>query len=134
MRCAVVLPHDEIGVRRTLQHRCRLLVAGVSLRRLRSGAPPRSGARAWSGCAVALRVRAAAEPECASRAAGDRHGGFLMEFGVLVPQGWRFDLQHIDGSAAKWDAVRRVSRELDRAGWDSLWVYDHFHTFPRKEV
>ena len=57
-----------------------------------------------------------------------------MDFGVLVPQGWRLDLQHIKGAAAKWDAVRRVSLGLDEAGWDSLWVYDHFHTFPRKEV
>jgi len=57
-----------------------------------------------------------------------------MEFGVLVPQGWRLDLQNIQGAAAKWDAVRRVSVGLDEAGWESLWVYDHFHTFPRKEV
>ena len=57
-----------------------------------------------------------------------------MDFGVLVPQGWRLDLQHIKGAAAKWDAVRRVSIGLDEAGWESLWVYDHFHTFPRKEV
>ena len=57
-----------------------------------------------------------------------------MDFGVLVPQGWRLDLQHIKGAAAKWDAVRRVSVGLDEAGWESLWVYDHFHTFPRKEV
>jgi len=57
-----------------------------------------------------------------------------MEFGVLVPQGWRLDLQGVEGSVAKWDTVRRVSRALDRAGWDSLWVYDHFHTFPQKRV
>ena len=57
-----------------------------------------------------------------------------MEFGVLVPQGWRFDLRGIKGAAAKWDTVKRVSRGLDAAGWDSLWVYDHFHTFPRKEI
>jgi hypothetical protein len=49
-----------------------------------------------------------------------------MEFGTLVPQGWRLDLQGIEGAAAKWDAVKRVSRGLDAAGWDSLWVYDHF--------
>jgi F420-dependent oxidoreductase-like protein len=57
-----------------------------------------------------------------------------MEFGVLVPQGWRLDLQGVQGAAAKWETVRRVSRGLDQAGWDSLWVYDHFHTFPLKEV
>ncbi len=57
-----------------------------------------------------------------------------MEFGTLVPQGWRLDLAGVEGAVAKWDTVRRVSRGLDQAGWDSLWVYDHFHTFPQKRV
>lgn len=57
-----------------------------------------------------------------------------MEFGVLVPQGWRLDLMGVEGDAAKWETVKRVSMGLDEAGWDSLWVYDHFHTVPRKEI
>jgi len=57
-----------------------------------------------------------------------------MEFGVLVPQGWRLELMGVDGAARKWETITRVSRELDEAGWESLWVYDHFHTFPRKQV
>ena len=57
-----------------------------------------------------------------------------MEFGTLVPQGWRLDLLGIDGAEAKWKAVDGAIRGLDAAGWDSLWVYDHFHTVPRKEV
>lgn len=57
-----------------------------------------------------------------------------MEFGVLVPQGWRLDLVGVEGDRAKWDTFTRVSARLDEEGWDSLWVYDHFHTFPRKRV
>jgi F420-dependent oxidoreductase-like protein len=57
-----------------------------------------------------------------------------MKFGVLVPQGWRLDLVGVDGAAAKWGVFKRVSRLLDQAGWESLWVYDHFHTVPRKMV
>ena len=57
-----------------------------------------------------------------------------MEFGTLVPQGWRYDLMGIKGDAAKWETFRRVSRELDASGWDSLWVWDHFHTFPSKRI
>ncbi len=57
-----------------------------------------------------------------------------MEFGVLVPQGWRLDLVGVKGDAEKWRRFREVTMELDRSGWDSLWVYDHFHTFPRKTV
>ena len=57
-----------------------------------------------------------------------------MEYGVLVPQGWRLDLMGVDGDAAKWKTCDRVIRGLDKAGWSSLWVYDHFHTVPRKEI
>jgi len=57
-----------------------------------------------------------------------------MEFGTLVPQGWRYDLMGIEGAAEKWATFKRVSRALDQAGWDSLWVWDHFHTFPSKRV
>lgn len=57
-----------------------------------------------------------------------------MEFGTLVPQGWRLDLMGIEGDAAKWQTCDRVIRGLDEAGWESLWVYDHFHTVPRKEI
>ena len=57
-----------------------------------------------------------------------------MKFGVLVPQGWRLDLMGVEGDAAKWQTCDRVIRGLDAAGWDSLWVYDHFHTVPRKEI
>lgn len=57
-----------------------------------------------------------------------------MEFGVLVPQGWRLDLMGVEGTAAKWQTCDRVIRGLDESGWQSLWVYDHFHTVPRKEI
>ncbi len=57
-----------------------------------------------------------------------------MEFGTLVPQGWRYDLMGVDGAQAKWETFRRVSKQLDADGWDSLWVWDHFHTFPSKKV
>lgn len=57
-----------------------------------------------------------------------------MEFGTLVPQGWRYDLMGVEGAAAKWNTFKRVSRALDVAGWDSLWVWDHFHTFPKKQI
>lgn len=57
-----------------------------------------------------------------------------MDFGVMVPQGWRLDLMGVDGAKAKWETCKRVSRLLDESGWGSLWVYDHFHTFPRKKV
>ncbi len=44
------------------------------------------------------------------------------------------DLVGVEGAEAKWKTFADVSVCLERDGWESLWVYDHFHTFPRKRV
>ncbi|MGI6877215.1 LLM class F420-dependent oxidoreductase [Microbacterium sp. gxy059] len=52
-----------------------------------------------------------------------------MRFGTFLPQGWRFDLVNID-PAEQWDTMRRLAQRADAGPWESLWVYDHFHTTP----
>ena len=52
-----------------------------------------------------------------------------MRFGLFIPQGWRFDLVGID-PAQHWDVMNGLAQHADRGPWDSLWVYDHFHTAP----
>ncbi|MFT4264273.1 MAG: LLM class F420-dependent oxidoreductase [Nocardioides sp.] len=53
-----------------------------------------------------------------------------MRFGVFIPQGWRFDLVGIP-DAEQWGVMRDLARHADGVdGWESLWVYDHFHTTP----
>jgi F420-dependent oxidoreductase-like protein len=52
-----------------------------------------------------------------------------MRFGVFVPQGWRLDLTGIDPSA-QWAAMLDVARAADDSPFESIWVYDHFHTVP----
>src|SRR4030081_866625 len=53
-----------------------------------------------------------------------------MRFGLFIPQGWRMDL--VDIEPAKHGAVMRdLAAYADGSAWDSLWVYDHFHTIPR---
>ncbi|MFC5433047.1 LLM class F420-dependent oxidoreductase [Microbacterium suwonense] len=52
-----------------------------------------------------------------------------MRFGIFVPQGWRFDLVGIE-PAAQWQAMRDLAQAADAGPWESLWVYDHFHTTP----
>lgn len=52
-----------------------------------------------------------------------------MRFGGFIPQGWRMDLQGIDPSD-QWAAMVDVAQRLERAGYESGWVYDHFHTVP----
>ena len=52
-----------------------------------------------------------------------------MQFGYFVPQGWRMDLAGID-PAQHWATMRDLARHADAGPWDSIWVYDHFHTVP----
>ena len=53
-----------------------------------------------------------------------------VRFGVFVPQGWRMDLTAIEDPVEQFEAMTRVAREADKGPWDSIWVYDHFHTVP----
>lgn len=52
-----------------------------------------------------------------------------MRFGTFIPQGWRFDLVGID-PAEHWAAMNSLAARADDGPWESLWVYDHFHTTP----
>jgi F420-dependent oxidoreductase-like protein len=54
----------------------------------------------------------------------------VMDFGVFVPQGWRMDLTEIKDPVEQYAAMTRVAQEADNGPWDSIWVYDHFHTTP----
>jgi F420-dependent oxidoreductase-like protein len=52
-----------------------------------------------------------------------------MRFGYFVPQGWRLDLVGID-AADQWQVMRDLAVRADSGPWESIWVYDHFHTTP----
>ncbi len=52
-----------------------------------------------------------------------------MRFGAFVPQGWRLDLVDIARSN-HWPVMLDVARTIEQAGYESLWVFDHFHTVP----
>jgi F420-dependent oxidoreductase-like protein len=54
-----------------------------------------------------------------------------MHFGVFVPQGWKMELASIDGGEAKWAKAIEIATLAERLGYDSVWVYDHFHNVPR---
>src|SRR5256884_4545849 len=53
-----------------------------------------------------------------------------VKCGVFVPQGWRMDLARIKDPIEKYEAMTRVAQVADKGRWDSVWVYDHFHTVP----
>jgi F420-dependent oxidoreductase-like protein len=54
--------------------------------------------------------------------------------GIGVPQGWRMDLAEIPDPVAKFEAMVNVAKETDRLGFDSIWLFDHFHTVPTPEL
>ena len=54
-----------------------------------------------------------------------------LTFGVFVPQGWKMELSEIDGAEAKWNRAVEIARLAEEVGYDSVWVYDHFHNVPR---
>jgi F420-dependent oxidoreductase-like protein len=52
-----------------------------------------------------------------------------MRFGIFVPQGWRLDLTGIDPKD-HWATMLDIARAADDGPFESVWVYDHFHTTP----
>lgn len=52
-----------------------------------------------------------------------------MKFGTFVPQGWRVDLIDVPQSE-HWSTMLGVAKQAERLGFESVWVYDHFHTVP----
>jgi F420-dependent oxidoreductase-like protein len=56
------------------------------------------------------------------------------KFGVIVPQGWRLDLVDIEDPIEKYEMMTRNAQEAERLGYDSIWLYDHFHTVPTQEL
>ncbi len=53
-----------------------------------------------------------------------------MRFGTFIPQGWRLDLVGIPVEE-QWPTMVRVAKEIEQSGFESAWVYDHFHTVPK---
>src|SRR2546421_12946235 len=52
-----------------------------------------------------------------------------MRFGMFVPQGWRLDLAGID-PADHWKTMLGLAKHAEAGPFESIWVYDHFHTVP----
>ena len=53
-----------------------------------------------------------------------------MKVGVIVPQGWTGEYDGWDPLDA-WRRSVEVAHHADRLGFESIWLYDHFHTVPR---
>ena len=54
-----------------------------------------------------------------------------VQFGAFVPQGWKMDLVEIRDPIEQYEAMTAVAKAVDELpAFDSIWVYDHFHTVP----
>ena len=67
----------------------------------------------------------------------DMQGGTMSNnshnpiFGVFIPQGWKMELAGIEGAQAQWQTSVDVAVLAEKLGYDSIWVYDHFHNVPK---
>jgi F420-dependent oxidoreductase-like protein len=57
-----------------------------------------------------------------------------LKLGVFVPQGWRMDLAGVRDPVEKFETMSRCAKEAERAGFDAVWLYDHFHTAPTPQL
>lgn len=53
-----------------------------------------------------------------------------MDLGIIVPQGWTGEYDGWDPAAA-WARTVRVARQAEGSGFESIWLFDHLHTYPR---
>ena len=57
-------------------------------------------------------------------------GGVGDEDRAIIPQGWTGEYDGRDALEA-WRRTTQVARQADRLGFESIWLFDHFHTVPR---
>lgn len=48
-----------------------------------------------------------------------------------MPQGWRQDLPSTLAPREQFSRMKKVLTEIEQLGFDSAWLYDHFHTVPQ---
>lgn len=53
-----------------------------------------------------------------------------IRFGAFAPQGWKTELIDIPDPSDKWAKCRDTTLLAEELGYDSIWVYDHFHNVP----
>src|SRR5258708_4953075 len=53
-----------------------------------------------------------------------------MKIGTVVPQGWVGEYDGWDPLAA-WRRTTEAALHAERFGFESVWLFDHFHTIPR---
>lgn len=52
-----------------------------------------------------------------------------MQVGLMAPQGWKGEYDGWDPAEA-WARTVELATQAEELGFESLWVFDHFHTVP----
>ncbi len=55
-----------------------------------------------------------------------------MKIGVSVPQGHNFEFRGWDARRS-WSTTIEAAKSAERLGFESVWMYDHFHTCPEPD-
>jgi len=53
-----------------------------------------------------------------------------LKVGIIVPQGWTGEYKGWAANDA-WSRTRDVAWQAESLGFESIWLFDHFHTVPR---
>ena len=53
-----------------------------------------------------------------------------MKIGIIVPQGWTGEYNGWEPLDA-WRRTTEVAKQADELGFESIWLFDHFHTVPK---
>jgi len=53
-----------------------------------------------------------------------------LRFGAFAPQGWKMELAGVPDARDKWTVCRDTAILAEELGYDSVWLYDHFHNVP----
>ncbi|GHO50978.1 hypothetical protein KSX_91410 [Ktedonospora formicarum] len=54
-----------------------------------------------------------------------------LQFGLSLPQGWTMELASRKDPVEAYETMTQVAQVAEEVGFTSLWLVDHFQTFPR---
>src|SRR5438477_2299858 len=59
-----------------------------------------------------------------------------MKYSVEIPNGWKMNLAMVKDPIEAYEAMTNVAKAAEELGYDSIWLFDHFHTvpYPSQEV
>jgi F420-dependent oxidoreductase-like protein len=54
-----------------------------------------------------------------------------MKYSIVLPNGWTMSLVEIKDPVEAYEAMTNVAKAADEAGFEAVWLVDHFHTVPK---